>query len=278
MPFHDDERDVSSMIGSILKALDILALFNSAEPRLSLAVISERLGLPKSTVHNLLQTLMSRGLIEQVQNSEYAVGVELIVLSQAARVNVELRDRAAPLLRELADSCDESVYLTVRQGDSVLYIYAIESRHRLMARSAVGERVPLHCTSNGKSILAQLPSDDLAAFARRTGLPRFTKDTITTLPALSKEMAVTRARGFAVDQQEHEPHTYCLGVAIFDANNRTLGACSIAGRDPEIIGARRALLADHLKYTAQQISRRMGYVPAVPSQVNRLDEKDRVVA
>jgi len=264
------------MINSILKALDILALFSDTEPRLDLAAISERLGLPKSTVHNLLQTLMSRGLIEQVEKGSYAVGTALIVLSQSARVNVELRDRAAPMLRELADVCHESTYLTVREGDCVLYIYAVESRHRLLARSAIGERVPLHCTGNGKSILAQFSSSELAAYARRTGLPRFTPYTITTLEGLSEEIKRTQVRGFAIDQQEHELNTYCLGAPIFDGSAHTVGGCSISGSDPEIISSRLPLLVEHLKYFAQEISRRMGYVPAIPSQVTYLVKEPEI--
>ncbi len=264
------------MINSILKALDILALFNDTEPRLELATISERLGLPKSTVHNLLQTLMSRGLIEQVEKGTYAVGTALIVLSQSARVNVELRDRAAPLLRDMADMCHETTYLTVREGDWVLYIYAIESRHRLLARSAIGDRVPLHCTGNGKSILAQFSSSELTAYAKRTGLPRFTPFTITTMEALSEEIKRTRTRGYAIDQQEHELKTYCLGAPIFDARRHTIGGCSISGSDPEIITSRLPLLVEHLKYTAQEISRRMGYVPAIPSQVTYLVKEQEI--
>ncbi len=263
------------MINSVLKAVDVLTLFNSREPRLSLASISQRLGIPKSTAHNLLQTLMLRGLVEKVENDEYALGTALIALSQSTRVNVEIRDRAAPLLRELADNCHESVYLTVREGDCSLYIYAIESPHRLMARSALGECVQLHCTANGKSMLAQFSSDELSAYVQRTGLPRFTPATITTLEALSEELDLTRTRGYAFDREEHELNTYCLGAPIFDARRRTIGACSISGRDPEIIGSRSPWLTERLKYTAQEISRRMGFVPEAPSQVIRLPLEER---
>jgi DNA-binding IclR family transcriptional regulator len=258
------------MINSILKALDVLALFSTTEPRLNLATISKRLDLPKSTVHNLLQTLMSRGLIEQLETGDYAVGTALIVLSQSARVNVEFRDRAAPLLRELADASHESIYLTVRDGDCGLYIYAIESRHRLLARSAIGDRVPLHCTGNGKSILAHFSSADLNAFAQRTSLPRFTPATITSLEALSEEIKQIREQGYALDRQEHELQTYCIGAPILDARACAIGACSISGNDPEIITSRLPSLVEHLKYTAQEISRYMGFVPDSISQVNRL--------
>lgn len=258
------------MINSILKALDILDLFNSTQPRLSLAEICTRVDMPKSTVFNLLKTLESRGFIEQMANGDYAMGTAPIVLSQSARVNVELRDRAAPLLRELADVCHESIYLSVRDGDNILYIYAIESRHRLMARSAIGERVPLHCTAIGKSILAQSPVSEITEYAQRTALPRFTENTITTVEALCKEIEKIMIQGYALDSQEHELQTYCIGASILDARARAVGAFSISGNDPEIIGIRLPLLVEQMKYTAQEISRRMGFVPATISQVTNL--------
>ncbi|MBN1135619.1 MAG: helix-turn-helix domain-containing protein, partial [Anaerolineae bacterium] len=134
------------MINSVLKTIDILQSFSPENPRLTLAEISDRLGMPKSTVHNLLHTLLSRGFVERTEGGRYALGTAIVPLTQAVRINVELRDRAAPLLRRLADAARQSVYLTVLDDDYGLYIYAVESPHRLLARTAVGDRVALHCT------------------------------------------------------------------------------------------------------------------------------------
>jgi len=258
------------MINSVLKALDILTLFSTTEPHLGLAEISSRLKMPKSTTYNLLRTLESRGFIEQLENGDYSIGIAPIVLSQSTRVNVELRDRAAPRLRELADVCHESIYLAVREGDNVLYIYAIESKHRLMARSAIGERVPMHCTAIGKAILAQLPMDEITAYAQRTSLPRFTHNTITSTEAFCTEIEQIKTQRYSLDNQEHELQTYCIGAAILDARSRVVGAFSISGNDPEIIGTRLLLLVQQMKYVAQEISRSMGFVPASISQVTNL--------
>ena len=255
------------MIKSVLKVLDILGLFSASEPRLTLAQISERLRIPKSTAYNLLSTLQYRGFIEKVDNDYYALGTAVIRLTQVARVNIELRDRAAPLLREMADSCRESVYLTVREGDCALYIYALESPRRLLARTAVGDLAPLHCTAAGKAILAYLPEEEIAAYARRTGLPVFTQATLIDPAALRAEMEATRSRGYSLDCQEHEVGTFCVGVPIFDGLGRLVASSSISGTDPEIVGERLAELSTLIKYTAQEISRRMGYVPASPSHV-----------
>lgn len=258
------------MIRSVLKAIQIMRLFSASEPALSLAEISARLGMPKSTAHNLLNTLLSEGFIEKVNRDEYALGTALIPLTQSIRVNVELRDRAAPLLRQLADECRESVYLTVRDGDRVLYIYAVESSKRLLARTAVGDRAPLHCTAVGKAILAHLPDGEVAAILRRTPLAPFTPATITAEDELYEELARTRERGYAIDRQEHERSTFCLGAPILDDRGRALGACSISSSDASIVGVRIGELSARVRQVAEEISRRMGFVPATISRVNSL--------
>jgi DNA-binding IclR family transcriptional regulator len=115
-----ERRERNPMIQSVVKALKIMELFSPSEPRLALREISQRLNMPRSTAHNLLNTLVSAGYVEKVDGDQYALGTAIVELTQNVRVNVELRDRAAPFLRRLADSCHESVYLTVRNGRHVL--------------------------------------------------------------------------------------------------------------------------------------------------------------
>ncbi|GAB4569317.1 MAG: IclR family transcriptional regulator [Anaerolineae bacterium] len=255
------------MIQSVLKAIDILQAFQPGEPRLTLAEISQRVGMPKPTVHNLLNTMASRGLIEKTDDGRYALGTAIIALTQAVRVNVELRDRAAPVLRELADACRESVYLMALDGDHGLYIYAVESPRRLLARTAVGDRVPLHCTSVGKAILSALPDEAVEEIVERVGLPGFTPLTITDPGELRRELAETRQRGYAIDRGEHEPGIFCVGAPILRHDGHVVGACSVSGRDPEIAARRNAELGALVVRAAQEISRRLGYVAARPSMI-----------
>lgn len=254
------------MIQSVLKALDVMHVFSSTEPRLTLAEISNRLNIPKSTTHNLLNTLVSRGFIEKADSDHYALGTGLIPLIQAVRVNAEIRDRAAPLLREMADAAKETVYFAVFEGDHILYLYAVETKGRLMARTAVGQRSPMHCTGVGKAVLSALPTDRVDKIISDRGLPAYTENTITDSVKLHEELAICNGRGFAFDRQEHEIGTFCLGAAVRDASNQVIGGCSISGTDPEIIRQRSSQLSSLLFYTAQEISRQLGYIPKRPSQ------------
>jgi DNA-binding IclR family transcriptional regulator len=253
------------MIQSVLKAIDIMNVFSPAEPFLTLRQISERVNMPKSTVHNMLNTLASRRFIEQLSDDRYALGTGIVPLTQAVWVNAELRDRAAPLTRELADVVKESVYLTYLDGDFVLYIYAVETPSRLRARTAVGDRIHPHCTAVGKAILAALPTQQVEGIVERIGLPRFTENTITALDTLLRELEQTRKRGYSVDNQEHEKGIFCLGAVIRDSHGKPIGACSVSGLDPEIIGERADKLSAELLHVVQEISSRMGYIVATPS-------------
>lgn len=252
-------------IHSVHKAVNILKLFSPDEPRLSLTEISRRLSMGKSTAHNLLNTLVQDQLIEKLEDGVYALGPEIIALSQGVRINVELRDLAAPLLRRLAEHAKESVYLAAFDRVRVLYIYAIESSDRLRARSAVGDRALMHCTAVGKAILSTLPAAEVDAIVDEIGLPAYTPSTLTERAALHTELARIAQRGYSTDHSEHEADYYCIGAPIFDRRGHAIAACSVSGTNPAILGERLADLSSHVVYTAQEISRYVGYVPSRPS-------------
>ncbi len=249
------------MIQSVLKAIKVMELFSTATPRLTLAEISESLDMPKSTTHNILNTLASEGYIERVDGDQYALGTTIITLTQAVRINVELRDRAASLLRQLAEEVHYSAYLAYLENNTSLYIFAIESPRRLLARTSIGDRVPLHCTGIGKAILSRLSKQEVAAIVGRVGLHQDTENTITNFDDLYEELTRTRERGYAIDRGEHKPYIYCIAAPILNASGRVIAACSISGSDLEIIGSREEELSQRVMRTAEDISRRMGYVP-----------------
>jgi len=137
----------------------------------------------------------------------------------------------------------------------------------LLARTAVGDRVPLLRTAVGKAILASLPRAQAEQIITGTGLTAATAATITDREALYHELEATRARGYALDKGENEVGTYCIGAPIFNTSGRVIGACSISGTDPEIVGKRVPELSVLVMGTAHEISRHMGYVPATMSLV-----------
>lgn len=249
------------MIQSVLKAIEIMKLFSPDRPALSLAEISDQLAYPKTTIHTILKTLESEEFVDRLENGMYSLGTAIIPMTQSIRVNVQLRDRAAPLLRELGEFCGESIYLTIRKGSFCLYIYAIESSDRLMARTAVGDTMPMHCTSVGKAILSFLPKQEVFRILEESGLPSYNTHTIATSDRLIEELELTRKRGYAIDNSEHEEGVYCLGAPIFNERGEPFASCSISGTDKDIITEHLDRFSAGIRYTAQEISRRMGFVP-----------------
>ncbi len=249
------------MINSVLKALDIMNVFSPDKPLLTLSEICEILPYPKTTLRTILKTLESRGFIECKERGVYSLGTAVIPLTQSVRVNVQLRDRAAPLLRELAEFCSESVYLTIMEGSECLYIYAIESSDRLLARSAIGDIMPMYCTSVGKAILSFLPEDEVNRIIEEFPLAPINVHTITDVEILKEKLQQGRQRGYSIDNEEHELGVYCLGAPIFNEKGEVFASCSVSGSDKQILGEKLEAYSAGLCYTAQEISRRMGFVP-----------------
>jgi DNA-binding IclR family transcriptional regulator len=257
----------ANLIQSVLKALDILEAFTQEQHTLGVTELSKRFGYSKGTVHNLLTTLKSRGYIEvDPGTSRYSLGLKILELSQAVRANIEIRDRATPFLRQLAQLSGETVYLTVLYDDHSVYIDTIKPAGRPVNHSDIGLRVPLHCTSVGKAKLAFLSEEEIDRIIERVGLPRFTSNTITDPAQLKAELALTRQRGYAIDNEEHEVAIRCVGAPIWSERGTVIASCSISGPAGRMTDERIAELAPEVMKQADAISRRLGYSGPPPKQ------------
>jgi DNA-binding IclR family transcriptional regulator len=198
----------------IARAADILRTLDDAPAGLSLSEIAERVGLAKSTVHRLVVALEAEGfLISASPNGRVRLGPGLAVLAAAA--TGDLVGHLRPHLLELFTSLEETVDLAVLDGDHVLFIDQIAAPRRLRAVSAIGARFPLHCTANGKALLAALPRQE----ARRllpARLPGRTPATITSRTRLWEELDEARRTGVAYDREEHTVGICAVGASVRD--------------------------------------------------------------
>jgi DNA-binding IclR family transcriptional regulator len=119
-------------------------------------------------------------------------------------------------------------------------------------------------------MLAAMPQDEVESIVTKQNMVSFTPNTVTDLEALLADLEETQVRGFAIDNGEHEMGTYCVGAPILNHRGQVIGACSVSGQDPEIVGARLEELSRQVTYTALEISRRMGYVPAKISSLGTI--------
>ena len=248
------------IIRSVSRALELLKLFSITEPELSLMQISERLMLSPSTTFRLLTTLEANGYVEHGDNRKYRVGITCLELGSIFLKQNDIRQHALPILRGLRDECRETVHLAVLSGTEVVYLEKLDALLSIgFLGSQVGARAPAHCTALGKAMLACKSENEVRQLYAGGRLNHHTANTITDLEALLVELARTKERGFAVDNEEHEAGVKCVAVAIPDSSHLAAGAISISGPVARIEQClAKPALVDSLREAGRAIASRMG--------------------
>jgi len=244
---------------TVQKALDVLELFRE-QSILSLTEIRERLGLNKSTLFRLLYTLEQNEYLSRDENGRYSLGVSVFILGHSLTRESVLRRVATPSLVALSQRLNMTVHLGILEGTTVVILQKIESSSGIKMVSRVGAVVPPHCTGQGKTLLAFSPRQKVEEIISIHGLTRYTPNTITTANGLFEELAAIRARGYAIDNSEHEKHIKCVAVPILNEQGGIEAALSVTGRVvefPDEESLQRT--AGILREAAQAIRRDLGF-------------------
>lgn len=234
-------------VNAVARAVDILrALADSPEP-LTLVQIGEDSGLPRSTVHRIVQTLLEANLIAvDRRNGGLRLGPELARLAAVSRIRLVPLIR--PFLEQLSGAVDEGASLAVLEGSSVRFLDQALAGHGIRAVSLVGSTFPAHCTANGKALLAALPDRTVRA-TLSAQLTRLTPRTITDREVLVAELGEIRKTGMAFDLEEHETGICAVGHVVHDAVGN-LAAITIAVPAQRFYG-REAELAEAMSKTVE---------------------------
>jgi len=253
----------NSQIHSVAKALSIINLLAEKKQGMSLAEISRKMGMAKSTAHGLISTLRDYGYIEQsVFDGNYKLGIALFEVGCKVANNIDVREIASDFMQQLVNEIGETVHLVVLDKDEVLYIDKHESTQSLrIIVSEVGSRLPVHCTGVGKVLLANLPSAEVQRIIKNKGLKRYTSNTITDEKKLQKELEVIREQGFGEDKEEIMDGLRCVAVPIWDYKNKVCASMSISGPCSRMTDQRTCELRNHLLAAAKEISASLGYRP-----------------
>jgi IclR family transcriptional regulator, carbohydrate utilization repressor len=239
--------------------IDALA---AREEAISLKEISDVTGLHPSTTHRLLNDLAIGRLVDRPQPGHYRLGMRLLELGNLVKGRLNVRDAALVPMRELHKLIQQPVNLSVRQGDEIIYVErAFSERSGMQVVRAIGGRAPLHLTSVGKLFLAADDALRIRAYATRTGLAGHTKNSITQLQVLERELSRVRQSGAAHDNEELELGVRCMAAGIFDDQAKLVAGLSIsapAGRLDES-------WLPKLQETATEISATLGFQPAAKS-------------
>lgn len=235
-------------------ALLLDAIANVGGPT-SLKILAAETGLHPSTAFRILGSLSEVGFVERDTAGHYLLGRKLIKLAGQVKRGIDIREEAWDIMHQLRDQIGETVNLTVREGDEVIYIERVSAQRMMRVEQVVGSRAPLHVTAVGKLMLGELGDDFVRAYAKRTGLPAFTSHTITTENGLLGEVHEVSAKACAMDNEEAEEGVGCIGTLIYDSAGDVAGGLSISAP----IERRRDEWIPLVKDAARRISERLGY-------------------
>jgi len=237
------------------RVVAILDLLGASDNSLSLAEICQRMGLHKSTAHRALMALERTGMIERAPGSRYRLGLKLYDMGSRAVEQIDLRSRVHPQLRKLALRVGETVHLGVLHKTRVVYIDKVEPiNRRVCISSRTGTSNPVYSTSLGKAILAYLPVEEVAKTVAKVQFTGFTTKTLSSPDELLEALERVRRRGYAVDDEEMEIGTRCVGAPILDAAGRPIAAVSISGSVTRLAAHCVPAIAQHVIRCSQEIS------------------------
>ena len=247
------------MIQSVERAARILTALGSGSPRLGVTEIAERVGLAKPTVHGLLRTLEAHELVSQDPDTgKYSLGPGVLQLGNAYLDGSELRARSLLWAESLSQRAGEAVWVATLSGSRVIVLHHVFRPDNSVQILEVGAAIPWHACALGHAIVAFLP-DTARARALAADLPRLTGKTKTTRAALSRALAQTRQRGYAVEDQEATVGDAGLAAPILGREGSVAGAIGVVGAADRLLAA-AALpdLARAVTETARGVSRDLG--------------------
>ena len=255
---HDPEVAAEPAVQVIARMFAVVDVLAGREESVSLKEISERTGLHPSTAHRILNDLAIGRYVERAQPGSYRLGMRLLELGNLVKGRLNVRDAALAPMRALHSRIQQPVNLSVRQGDEIVYVErAYSERSGMQVVRAIGGRAPLHLTSVGKLFLSVDDAQRIRAYATRTGLHGQTRNSITQLSVLERELSKVRQMHYAHDNEELELGVRCIACGIYDDQGVLLAGLSISAPATRL----DETWLGQLQATAQEISATLGFVP-----------------
>jgi IclR family acetate operon transcriptional repressor len=253
-------------VQSLDRGLRILGIV-SAGDGLSLSEVAAASGLPASTAYRMLSTLEAHGMVEFDKNEQlWSVGVGTYRIGTAFLRRRKLVDRSRLIMQNLMEETGETANLGVAEDDCVVFVSQVETHQAIRAFFRPGQRSPFHASGIGKAVLAHLPAERVTAIIRKAGLETFTPKTLADGPALTSDLAVIRARGWSLDDEERHPGMRCVAAAIFNEFGEPLGGVSVSGPTVRMTEQRVAEIGPRVREAAAKITAMIGGMPPASAE------------
>ena len=246
-------------IRSVAKAMELLQLLSDAGEAMTLTAISERAGLPKSTVFGLLTTMRDYDVITQHADGKYALGLRLFEYGCRASAFWNISSLARPYLEHLAEATGASAMLSTYENGHIVALDQAEGRDSLRIVSAPGARLPLHCTSQGKVFLSAMADHEAKRVLSRRTLEPYTPKTLVTWEELFRVMQAARENGYAVEEGEYRFGLCSPSAPVRDSSGAVRYAVGVVGMFDSVRSPAFQRDIDLTCAAAAQISTALGY-------------------
>ncbi|MDP1672394.1 MAG: IclR family transcriptional regulator [Burkholderiales bacterium] len=239
----------------MMQLLDVLSQHTMPATLKQLAFATQ---LHPSTAHRILGVMVDNRLVDRIEPGTYRLGIRLVELGSLVKSRISVRQEALPYMQALHQQLGETVNLSVRRDDEVVYIERTAEGNTMMrVVQIIGARAPLHITAVGKIFLAADTPQRVAEYAKRSGLPRFTDQTLTELARLNRELDEIRSRHYAYDNEEAERGVCCVGAGILNDEAQLVAGLSVSAPTERF----KKNWAEAVRQAAERISRALGYRP-----------------
>jgi DNA-binding IclR family transcriptional regulator len=240
-------------VPALERGLLILEYLAQSRRGVTLAQLTQKLHLPRSTAHALLLTYQRCGYVQRDEETgRYCLGFRLHALANMALSGISLRGHASPLLYQLMQHTNLTVHLAVMQAGEAVLIDRIEPPGARRLATWVGKRMSLHCTALGKALIAHMNDDELDNLIRKQGLIRYNENTIVSMRKLRTACEQIQQLGYAIDDEEEELGIRCVGAPVRDGRGEIVAAISVSGTKPQLEDI--AIKAAQVRETAQALS------------------------
>lgn len=247
-----------SRVQSIDRAIAIFKCFNENDTELKLSEISDKLGLNKSTVHGILNTLKYHGLICQCEyNQKYRLGTYLIKLGDLAAESIDIRNIAHPRMKKICEKFGETVHIGMLEGTDIVYIDKVECHQSIKISTSVGTRYPAYCTADGRAMLSSFDRNTLLKIIP-DNLVKYTDNTVTDKKKVIEKIIKIRDIGYETDDQEYVEGLVCVAAPIYDYSGKAKYGMSITGPAVRLNGDKIKEAIEEIKKAAEEISSCLG--------------------
>jgi len=252
-PAKPNQKSPIQVIERMMKLLDVLS--QHPEP-LGLKQISQYTGLHPSTAHRILAAMAADRLVDRVEPGSYRLGLRLLELGNTVKARISVRELALPIMRELHAQTGETVNLSVRQDDEIVYVERTSSgRSAMRVVHVIGARAALHITAAGKLFLLEDGFAKLRDYAKRTGLAPHTKNTLTSIALLERDLERAQRQGYAIDNEEAEIGVRCVAAGLRDDTGRLVATLSLSTPADRM----KTQWGPLIKETADRVSHTIGH-------------------